>query len=59
MQFNVGEIVSNKNTQEKGQIVRIVDLPQYGLCYIVSSVPNPTWGATAREAIWKQSEVTR
>ena len=59
MQLEVGDIVHNKNTREEGQIVRIVDLPEYGLCYVVSVVPNSVWGTTAREAIWKRSEVAR
>ncbi len=57
MKFEVGDIVHNKTTQEEGRIVRIADLPDYGLCYIVSIVPNSIWGATAKEAIWKRSEV--
>ncbi len=58
MQFEVGDTVHNKTTQEEGRIVRIADLPGYGLCYIVSIAPNPVWGAEAKEAIWKRSEVT-
>jgi len=58
MQFNVGDIVHNKNTHEEGRIVRIADLPGFALAYIVSITPNPAWGTTEREAIWKQSEVT-
>jgi hypothetical protein len=58
MQFKVGDVVHNKVTREEGRIVRIADLPDYGLCYIVSVALNQTWGATPREAIWKRSEVT-
>jgi hypothetical protein len=58
MQYEVGNRIHNKNTQEEGQIVRIADLPGYGLCYIVSVTPNPNWGITAKEAIWKPSEVS-
>jgi hypothetical protein len=58
MQFDVGDIVHNKITQEDGRIVRIADLPGRGLCYIVSVAPNPVWGATEKEAIWKRSEVS-
>jgi hypothetical protein len=57
MQFDVGDIVHNKITQEEGRIVRIAELPGRGLCYIVSVAPNPVWGATEKEAIWKRSEV--
>jgi hypothetical protein len=58
MQFKVGDIIHNKTTQEEGRIARIADLPGYGLCYIVSVTPNPNWGITAKEAIWKPSEVS-
>jgi hypothetical protein len=58
MQFQVGDVVHNKSTQEEGRIVRIADLPALGLCYIVSVIPNPIWGTEAREAIWKRSEVS-
>jgi hypothetical protein len=57
MQFEVGDIVHNKTTQEEGRIVRIADLPGYGVCYIVSVRPNPVWGTEAKEAAWKRSEV--
>jgi hypothetical protein len=57
MQFKVGDIVHNKTTQEEGRIIRIADLPDYGFCYIVSVAPNPIWGTTEKEAIWKRSEV--
>jgi hypothetical protein len=59
MQFNVGDVIRNKNTQEEGRIVRIADLPGYHACYIVSVASNPVWGTTAKEAIWKTSEVTK
>jgi hypothetical protein len=59
MLFNVGDLVRNKTTQVEARIVRIADLPGYGVCYIVSITPNPALGATAREVIWRQSEVTR
>jgi hypothetical protein len=58
MQFKVGDVVHNQSTQEEGRIVRIADLPGFGPCYIVSVAPNPIWGNEAREAIWKQSEVS-
>jgi hypothetical protein len=58
MQYEVGNRIHNKNTQEEGQIVRTADLAAYGLCYIVSVTPNPNWGITAKEAIWKPSEVS-
>jgi hypothetical protein len=57
MQFDVGDIIHNKTTDEEGRIVRIADLPGYGVCYIVSIALNPIWGTTAKEAIWKPSEV--
>jgi hypothetical protein len=57
MQFEVGDVVRNKTTQEEGRIVRIAELPGYGVCYIVSVTPNPVWGTEAKEAIWKRSEV--
>ena len=57
MQFEVGTVVHNKNTGEEGRIVRIAELPGYGVCYIVSVTPNPVWGTEAKEAIWKRSEV--
>jgi transcriptional regulator with GAF, ATPase, and Fis domain len=58
--FTVEDIVHNKVTQEDGCIVRIAeDLAHYGFCYIVSIAPNPALGMPAREAIWRQSEVTR
>jgi len=57
MELQVGDIVHNKTTQEQGRIVRIADLPEYGFCYIVSVAPNPIWGVSAKEAIWKRSEV--
>jgi hypothetical protein len=59
MQFQIGDIVRNMTTREEGRIVRIANLADYGFCYIVSVAPNPIWGATARETIWEQSEVTR
>jgi hypothetical protein len=59
MQFEVGDIVHNKATQEEGRILRIADLPGYGLCYIVSVTPNSIWGTEAKEAIWKRSEVSK
>jgi hypothetical protein len=59
MQFKVGESVHNKTTHEEGRIVRITELPEHGLCYIVSVEPNPVWGTTAREAIWKPSEISK
>jgi hypothetical protein len=58
MQFKVGDVVHNRITQEEGSIVRIADLPGHGLCYIVSVVPNESRGTTAKEAVWKRSEVT-
>ncbi len=58
MLFNVGDLVRNKTTQVEARIVRIADLPGYGVCYIVSIAPNPALGATVREVIWRQSEVT-
>jgi hypothetical protein len=58
MQFEVGDIIHNKMTQEEGRIVRIADLPGYGVCYIVSVAPNPTGGPGAKEALWKRSEVS-
>jgi hypothetical protein len=58
MQFEVGDIVHNKTTQEEGRIVRIAELPGYGACYIVSVTPNPVWGTEAKEVVWKRSEVT-
>jgi hypothetical protein len=58
MQFNVGDIIHNKITQEEGQIVRIADLPGHGVCYIVSVAPNPILGMAAKEALWKRSEVS-
>lgn len=58
MQIEVGDIVHNKTTQEEGRIVRIADLPGYGVCYIVSVTPNPVWGTEAKEAIWRRSEVS-
>jgi hypothetical protein len=58
MQFKVGDVVHNKITQEEGRIARIADLPGYGLCYIVSVSPNESRGTTAKEAIWKRSEVS-
>ena len=58
MRFKVEDIIHNKTTDEEGQIMRIADLPGYGECYIVSVAPNPIWGTTAKEAIWKPSEVT-
>jgi hypothetical protein len=58
MQFKVGDVVHNKISQEEGHIVRIVDLTGYGLCYIVSVVPAESRGTTAKEAIWKRSEVS-
>jgi hypothetical protein len=57
MQFKVGDIVHNKITQEEGRILRIADIPGYGLGYIVAIAPNPARGTTANEAIWKRSEV--
>ena len=57
MQFKVGDIVHNKSTKEEGRIVRLTDLPGYGLC-ILSVTPNETWDPTAREVIWKRSEVS-
>ena len=57
MQFRVADVVHNQITQEDGRIVRIADLPGYGLCYIVSVTPNPIWGAEAKEVIWKRSEI--
>ena len=57
VQFEVGDVVRNKTTQEEGRIVRIAELPGYGVCYIVSVTPNPVWGTEAKEAIWKRSEV--
>jgi hypothetical protein len=58
MQFKVGDIVHNKITREEGRIVRTADLPDYGLCYIVSVAPNPLWGTAAKEVIWKRSQVS-
>jgi hypothetical protein len=59
MRFTAGDIVHNNDTREDGRIVRIVeDLADYGFCYIVSLAPKPALGMTAREAIWRQSEVT-
>jgi GAF domain-containing protein len=58
--FTVEDILHNKITQEDGRIVRIAeDLADHGLCYIVSIAPDPALGMAAREAIWRQSEVTR
>jgi len=57
MPFEVGDVVHNKTTGEEGRVVRIAELPGYGSCYIVSVKPNPVWGAEAKEAIWKRSEV--
>jgi hypothetical protein len=58
MKFKVGDLIHNKTTGEEGRIVRIADLPGYGDCYIVSVAANPIWGTTAKEAVWKPSEVT-
>jgi len=58
MQFKVGDIIHNKITREEGRIVRIADLPGYGLCYIVSVTPNKVWSTPAMEAIWQKSEVS-
>lgn len=58
MQFKVGDIVHNKITQEEGRIVRIADLPDYGVCYIVSVAPNPVGSSAAKEVLWKRSEVS-
>jgi hypothetical protein len=58
MQFKVGDVVHNKITREEGRIVRIADLPGYGICYIVSVVPDENRGTTAKEAIWQNSEVS-
>jgi hypothetical protein len=57
MKFQIGDIVYNTTTREEGRVVRIADLTGYGIVYIVSVVPNPIWGATAKEAIWERSEV--
>lgn len=58
--FTVEDIVHNRVTQEDGRIVRVAeDLADYGFCYVVSITPNPASGMPAREAIWRQSEVTR
>jgi len=59
MQFRVADVVHNQITQEDGRIVRIADLPGHGVCYIVSVAPNPVLGGTAREAIWRHSEMSR
>jgi hypothetical protein len=58
MRFKVGDIIHNKTNDEEGRIVRIADLPGYGACYIVAIAPNPIWGTTAKEAVWKPSEVS-
>ena len=52
MLSNIGELVRNKTTEEEGRIVRLADLPDYGVCYIVS-ITAPAWGATPREVIWR------
>jgi hypothetical protein len=57
MRFKVGDIVHNKITHEEGRIERTADLPECGLCYIVSVALDPIQGKTI-EAIWKQSEVS-
>ncbi len=44
MQFKVGDIVRNKMTHEEGRIVRIADLPEHGLCYIVAVAAEPELG---------------
>jgi hypothetical protein len=60
VRFTVEDIVRNKVTQEDGRVVRIAEnLADYGFCYIVSLTPNPAFGMAAREAVWRQSEVTR
>jgi hypothetical protein len=56
--FKVGDIIHNKITQEEGQIVRIADLPDHGVCYVVSIGPDPNLGTAAKEALWKRSEVS-
>jgi hypothetical protein len=57
MQFKIGDIAHNKTTQEEGRVVRLVNLPGYGSCYIVSVALNPDRSATDKEALWQESEV--
>jgi hypothetical protein len=58
MQFKVGDIVRNNLTQEQGRIVRITDSKKGGVAYVVSLCLDRVWGATEREALWTESEVS-
>lgn len=55
--FRVGDIVQNKLTREKGRIVRIADLPECGVAYIVSIILDPNWGVQEKEAVWTKSQI--
>jgi hypothetical protein len=55
--LRVGDIVHNKLTRENGRVVRIADLPQCGVAYIVSVILDPNWGAQEKEAVWTKSQI--
>jgi hypothetical protein len=58
MRFKVGDVIHNKTTQEEGRIVRIANLAEDAVGYIVSVVLSPRWGDLEKEILWRESEVT-
>jgi hypothetical protein len=54
--MEVGQLVLNKMTEEKGRIVRTSTLDN-AVVYIVAVALDPRWGIAGTEALWRQSEI--
>jgi hypothetical protein len=58
VQIEIGQIVLNRVTQEKGRIVRIATL-ENKVAYVVSLALDPRWGMTETETLWRNSEIKK
>jgi hypothetical protein len=54
--MEVGQVVFNKITQEKGRIVRIFTLDEK-VVYIVAVALDSRWGVAETEILWPESEI--
>jgi hypothetical protein len=54
--MEVGQVVLNKITQEKGRILRISTIDDE-VVYIVAVALDSRWGIEETEALWPESEI--
>jgi hypothetical protein len=60
MNFKLGDVIHNKITKEEGRVVRIANATDDNpAAYIVLVTPNPRWGMTPIEVIWRATQVKK